>query len=229
VIRPLVFIALFGALAAVAHHPSVRQQLSMESLSARIETVRGWVEQPWGAPLLVVGLAAAVLLHLPMVLVVAVVGLVCPFTEALVYAWVGCVGGASLAFLCSRCILRDSLRPRLATSALARFDRRLAEHGLVTVTILRLFLFMAAPLNWWIGATRIRARDYLIGTAIGITPGLVAILALVRRLGSIGSVRDLLRGDLLVLLPAVGAMLLVVVAVRRRLAPCSTPTTPSPG
>ena len=38
--------------------------------------------------------------------------------------------------------------------------------------MLRLLLCMAPLLNWGLGATRVRWRDYVVGTALGVTPGI---------------------------------------------------------
>jgi uncharacterized membrane protein YdjX (TVP38/TMEM64 family) len=38
--------------------------------------------------------------------------------------------------------------------------------------VLRLLLCLAPPLNWALGATRVRVRDYVLATAIGAAPGI---------------------------------------------------------
>ena len=61
---------------------------------------------------------------------------------------------------------------RRHASAACAIDARLAQHGFATVLVLRLLLCMTPPLNFALGATRVRWRDYVLGTAIGITPGI---------------------------------------------------------
>jgi len=66
--------------------------------------------------------------------------------------------------------------------ALARAERvqqRLREHGLLAILALRLIpLVPFNVLNYLAGVSAIRARDYLVGTAVGIVPGAVAFATL---------------------------------------------------
>jgi uncharacterized membrane protein YdjX (TVP38/TMEM64 family) len=120
------------------------------------------------------------------------------------------------------------MRSRLSTSFLARFDDRLRMRGVVTIGTMRLVLFMIAPLNWWMGATGIRARDYVVGTAIGIVPWLVGILIAVKTLGSINSVKDLIRGDVFAVIAGAGAVVVVVGIARQKLVARSRSTAGEP-
>jgi len=62
--------------------------------------------------------------------------------------------------------------PAVRFHRLRAIDERVARRGFVTVFVLRVIFCMAPPLTWALGATRVRWRDYLGGTALGITPGI---------------------------------------------------------
>ena len=89
------------------------------------------------------------------------------------------------------------------------------RNGIKTVAMLRVLLTMAPPLNWLLGATNIKVRDYIIGTSLGLIPAVVVVIFMVGRLKTITKMSDLLQPEV------VGAMLVfltvvVVVLVLRR-------------
>ena len=55
---------------------------------------------------------------------------------------------------------------------------RLDQRPIRTVFILRLLLFLAPPLNYVLAMTNVRYRDYLIGSALGLVPGLLLVALL---------------------------------------------------
>lgn len=91
-----------------------------------------------------------------------------------IYTLVGAVLGASLAFALAK-YLGESFVTRWVRNnfkKLHTYDKRLEEHGFVTVFILRLIpLVPFSVLNYALGLTRVRFRPYLLATATGIIPG----------------------------------------------------------
>ncbi|MBY0310265.1 TVP38/TMEM64 family protein [Patescibacteria group bacterium] len=86
----------------------------------------------------------------------------------------GAVIGASISFLFVM-IVRGG-RPLSGegplSARLIRYDERMASHGFITVLFLRLVpVFPFTVLNYSLGLTRVKARDYVFGTALGIIPG----------------------------------------------------------
>jgi uncharacterized membrane protein YdjX (TVP38/TMEM64 family) len=126
-------------------------------------------------PLVFVGVCVAgILLHLPAALFIALGGLLFESTRAVAYGWIGSLLGTTGTFLLVRYLARDAFQRALIGrfAGLRALDERLERHGFVTVLILRLVLFLAPPINWAIGATRVRFHHYVGGTALGIVPGI---------------------------------------------------------
>src|SRR5262249_60293824 len=99
-------------------------------------------------------------------------------------------------------------------------DDRLERPGVAPVIVLRLLFFLAPPLNWVLGATRVRLSDYVVGTAIGILPGIALTVFLADRITDARSAADLLTAE--VLTPALVLAVLIGAGVtigRRFLAP----------
>lgn len=91
---------------------------------------------------------------------------------------VGATLGATAAFVIARRAGRAAV-DRLAGGRVARVDEWLAARGLVAVLTLRLVPLVPFSVgNYAAGVTGVRARDYVLGTAIGIVPGVVVYTVL---------------------------------------------------
>jgi phosphatidylserine/phosphatidylglycerophosphate/cardiolipin synthase-like enzyme/uncharacterized membrane protein YdjX (TVP38/TMEM64 family) len=99
-----------------------------------------------------------------------------------VYALLGAVVAAAATWAVGRSLWRDALR-RIAGKHLDRVSRRLGRHGLLGMTVVR--LVPVAPftiVNLVAGALRVRLDHFLIGTVLGMAPGIIALALL---LGSV--------------------------------------------
>jgi uncharacterized membrane protein YdjX (TVP38/TMEM64 family) len=128
---------------------------------------------PWGPLVFVAAFIGGVLLHLPGIPLVALGALLFEMRDAFVYAWVAIVLSTTATFFLVRWFFRETVQRTLAARfpGLRRLDERLVESGFATVLVLRLLFFMAPPLNFAMGATRVRFAAYLGGTAVGVLPG----------------------------------------------------------
>ena len=91
------------------------------------------------------------------------------------YSLIGCFLSAILTYGIGRALGREAVS-RLSGSRVNRLSRRLAEHGIVTVVIMR--IIPIAPftvVNLFAGASHIRFQDFVFGTILGMTPGIAAI------------------------------------------------------
>lgn len=77
--------------------------------------------------------------------------------------------GASISFYLGRYFLHGVARGFLETR-MPWLDRKAAEDGFSVIFYLRIFWFPFIVLNYAAGATRIRFRDYLLGTVLGLVP-----------------------------------------------------------
>lgn len=87
--------------------------------------------------------------------------------------------GATLAFLISRYFLRNYVSKTIYTKypTIQKYEARFFNRGLVTVILLRLIpLFPFNVLNYLLGVTQVKTKDYLIGTVFGIIPGTIAFV-----------------------------------------------------
>lgn len=100
-----------------------------------------------------------------------------------VYSFAASVIGAGAAFLVSRHLVRDRLARRVVRNLrFQRIDRAICRDGLRVMLLIRLSpVFPFSLLNYALGLSRVRLRDYMLGsismlpgTALYVYPGVVA-------------------------------------------------------
>lgn len=133
-----------------------------------------WVQSlgVWGPVAFVGGYAVAAVAFVPGSLLTLAAGAVFGIGQGVAYAFIGASLGATLAFLVSRYVARGAVERRLAGNPrYAAIDRAVAAEGLKIVTLLRLSpVFPFNALNYALGLTRVRLRDY-VAACLGMLPG----------------------------------------------------------
>jgi uncharacterized membrane protein YdjX (TVP38/TMEM64 family) len=163
-------------------------------------------------PFIFIGLCiAGVFLHLPEIILIALGGLLFGTIKGFIYGWIGVIAGATGTFLCVRYVLRDFFQKSLESRfhRLQVFDERLAEHGFLTVLLLRLVLFVASPLNWAIGLTRVKFCQYFAGSALGVIPGIAIACYFANSVSRLKSRGTLLTWEMVVPAGLVVALLII--------------------
>jgi uncharacterized membrane protein YdjX (TVP38/TMEM64 family) len=86
------------------------------------------------------------------------------------YVWIGAMAGASAAFAIGRTLGRE-FAASVIGDRLRKYDEAIERNGFATVLYLRLIYFPFTPMNFGMGLTKIRFRDYFLGTGLGILAG----------------------------------------------------------
>ncbi len=178
-----------------------------------IDDIRAGVSAAgWAGPAGYAALYAALTLTPAPATVLSVgAGLLFGIPGGLAVVMVGALVGATAAFGLSRTLGRQAVQ-RVDSDRLRRLDALVARRGLLAVIGVRLFpLLPFGPLNYACGLTAVRARDYLVGTAIGILPAATAFVTIGAYGSTPGSVPFVLAAGAMVLLTVAGT-----VAARRR-------------
>ncbi len=89
--------------------------------------------------------------------------------------WLSANAGAALAFVLGRTLLRGWVALRVnANPRFAAIDRAVGQQGFKIVLLTRLSpVFPFNLLNYAFGVTRVRFRDYVLGSLLGMLPGTV--------------------------------------------------------
>jgi phosphatidylserine/phosphatidylglycerophosphate/cardiolipin synthase-like enzyme/uncharacterized membrane protein YdjX (TVP38/TMEM64 family) len=173
----VVVLAIAGA-ALAWRYTTVRDWLDLGAIVADAKAVES---RPLGVAAIFAAYLVGGLLLVPITLLIGATVLVFGPIEGALYAVVGTFASASSTYAIGRLLGRDLVR-RLAGRSLNALSRRLAKRGLLAMTLVR--LLPVAPfsiVNAVAGASRIGWRDFLLGSLIGMLPGIVVIAAFVDR------------------------------------------------
>lgn len=141
----------------------------------RADDVAAWLA-PWrrtwyALPLVMLGFV--VLAMLPVTLLVAATGVAFGPLLGPLYAMAGCLASASVAFAAGRWLARRGLGWRPAR--LRQLTTAMARNGTLAVFLVRKIPAPFALVNAALGATPIAFRDFVIGTALGMTALVLAL------------------------------------------------------
>jgi uncharacterized membrane protein YdjX (TVP38/TMEM64 family) len=143
------------------------------NLDALVTVARHLDALPFTPAAVVGAYVAAGLLVVPVTLLIAVTGLVFGPWEGMLYAAAGTLCSALLTYGAGHWLGHDSVR-RLVGPRINRLSQHIAKRGILAMVVLR--LLPVAPftvVNVVAGASHIRLRDYLVGTFLGMGPGIV--------------------------------------------------------
>lgn len=204
-------VALLIILAGAWRWTELGDWLEPYALAASLNAL---LKSPWGPVLTVAGFVVGSLIAIPVTLLILVTALVYGSGLGALYAMVGCVAAAMATYALGKFLGRSSVE-RLSGGSVERLSRRLARRGLLTVIALR--IIPIAPftvVNLFAGASHIRFLDYMLGTLIGMTPGVAAMAVFAE--GILTLIRD---ADLKHFLVAVLALAFIVglILLARRL------------
>jgi len=165
-IRKAILLALFIiASVSILRFTPVKEFLTQESLRHLLEEAGFW------APLIYIFIyAAGICFFVPGTLLTAIGAAIFGPYEGFVYVWVGAMIGASAAFWIGRTLGREFAASMIG-ERLKKYDDAIERNGFATVLYLRLVYFPFTPMNFGMGLTKVRFRDYFAGTGLGIIVG----------------------------------------------------------
>ncbi|MDT8380350.1 MAG: VTT domain-containing protein [Desulfotignum sp.] len=166
-------------LAAAWRWSPLGEWASRENLAAWAGKIQG---QPLSFPIVMGVYIAGGFLMVPVTLLVGVTAMVFDPVTGAFYAWSGCLVSALATFLAGAGLGKQMVR-KVAGKKLNHISRQMAKKGILTVALIR--NIPVAPfsiVNLIAGASHIRLKDYLLGTAAGMLPGILVITIFADRL-----------------------------------------------
>ncbi len=139
-----------------------------------------------GVLLFILGYALATVAFVPGSLLTLAAGAVYGIGRGTVIVLFAATIGASLAFLVARYLARSAVEKRLSGhEKFSAIDRAVGRQGFKIVLLLRLSpVFPFNALNYALGLTRVRFRDYLLAS-IGMLPGTLLYVYYGKAAGSV--------------------------------------------
>ncbi|MGJ7457873.1 TVP38/TMEM64 family protein [Halomonas sp. RA08-2] len=208
-----------GLLAALITLGLLWQWLALQDLLTP-ERLRAWVasaparrDNPWTFLVVMAGYASALLVMFPLSLMVVLTGLLFGPAWGFIYATLGTLTSSVVSYWVGRRLGREALMA-YGGRHLRGMSRYLARRGIRTMTVINLLPLAPFTLtNMMAGAFHLRFRDYMIGSTLGIVPGLAAVTLLGSQLGALVTATD--RNELLWSLAGLAVGIALLVALHR--------------
>jgi phosphatidylserine/phosphatidylglycerophosphate/cardiolipin synthase-like enzyme/uncharacterized membrane protein YdjX (TVP38/TMEM64 family) len=208
-LRLLLVLVLLAGLAIAWRTTPVSEWLSAATLT---DLQRQAGEAGWMPAAAVLAFPLASLAVAPVTLLIALAAVVFGPYEGFLVSAAGVFLAAVLNYGIGAFLGRSAVR-RMAGPRVNRISRRLARQGIVAVAAIR--MVPVAPftvVNVVAGASHIRLRDYLLGTLLGMGPGMAALAWLAGNAGKLAGSPDLREVSLF--LAGLGLLLGAVVGLR---------------
>jgi uncharacterized membrane protein YdjX (TVP38/TMEM64 family) len=165
VVKAIILTAFIAGAILLIRFTPIKTYLTAEELSRFLETVGFW------APLVYIAFySLGVCLFVPGTLLTGLGAAIFGAYWGFVYVWIGAMLGASAAFFIGRTLGRD-FAASLIGDKLKKYDDAIERNGFATVLYLRLVYFPFTPMNFGMGLTKVRFKDYVFGTGLGIIVG----------------------------------------------------------
>ncbi len=176
--RLLLIAGTIAVLVLVWQVTPLRNYANFETIEALVATVES---HPLAPLYVVLGFVVAGLVAFPVTVAIAVTAVTFGTFLGLAYAAAGTLASALVTYGVGALVGRGGIESLLGRRA-ARISRRVSDRGILAVAAIR--MVPIAPftvVNLLAGASRIRIRDYIIGTMLGLTPGFLVIAPLGRQ------------------------------------------------
>ncbi|MDT8441249.1 MAG: VTT domain-containing protein [Desulfuromonadales bacterium] len=203
-------IAAAGLLAILWRWSPLSAWLNLNTLLAAATTVR---ESPLAVPIVLAIYLAGSCVMFPVTLMILATALSFGPYLGFFLALGGSLLGGVASYLLGRWLGRDVVR-KLAGEKVNRLSRKLARRGWLAIAVVR--VVPIAPytiVNLVAGASHISTRSFLIGTAVGMGPGILAIMLFEGGLER--AIRDPGWGSLTIAALAIVCAVLVLIFGRR--------------
>jgi len=170
-----ILLASFLLLALVWRYTRLSDLAQPGAMAALLGAI---AESPWAPVAVVAVFVIGGLIGFPVTVLIAATALSFGAWPGLAYAAIGSLASASITYALGSWLGTKPLR-RFLGPRLNRIRRAITRQGILAMTTIR--LVPVAPytvVNLVAGALGISFRDYLIGTILGLTPGLLAMTLL---------------------------------------------------
>jgi uncharacterized membrane protein YdjX (TVP38/TMEM64 family) len=171
-LRGAIYLAVLIILAGIWKWSPVKEWVGFQTLVNWAEAFQG---NPVSFPIVIGAYIVGGLIMFPILLLLFVTTFAFQPLAGIIYSLAGCFSSAIVGYAVGKVIGQNVVR-RLAGRRLNQVSRHLAHHGMEAIVVLRIVPILPfTVVNLVAGASRLSFKDYMIGTVIGMTPGIFVI------------------------------------------------------
>lgn len=164
-IKAVLFLFFVAIAFFIVQFTPVKNYLDQESLSQFLHSAGLWAPAAF-----VLFYAAGVCLFVPATILTGIGAAIFGPYRGFVYVWIGAMLGASASFYIGRTLAKD-FASSLFGEKIQKYDDAIQRNGFAATLYLRLLYIPFTAMNFAMGITSVRFRDFIAGTGIGITAG----------------------------------------------------------
>jgi uncharacterized membrane protein YdjX (TVP38/TMEM64 family) len=172
--KGLKFILLIGILAAafvMVKFTPLNAYFTKEAIISLLEVLRGYW---WGPAVFILIYGIGCVFALPGSVLTLAGGAIFGFAHGSIYNIIAANLGATLAFFMARLLGRDFVGHLMKKGKLAKLDEGIERNGFMTILRLRLIpIFPFNGLNFASGFSKMKYRDYFLGSLLGMIPATI--------------------------------------------------------
>ncbi len=172
VVQILIGLAILGGLALAWRFTPLGELMRPQQIAESLEEFEG---RQWAPAIFIAAYVVGGLVVFPVTLMGAATAIVFPPLKAMAISFTGIMLSAALLHWLGSRFLKDRLQKRLGRT-IGRVKEHLADQGVLTIAALRMVPLAPFTLvNLAAGCLGVRFRDYMLGTALGLAPGMTLV------------------------------------------------------
>ena len=194
ILKAVLFLVFIVTAVTLVHFTSAKAYLTGNRLEQFLDSAGFWAPAAF-----ILVYATGVCLFVPGTLLTGLGAVIFGPYRGFIYVWTGAMLGAAAAFWIGRTLGRD-FAASLISDKLKKYDDAIARNGFAAVLYLRLVYFPFSAMNFGMGLTKVKFRDYFWGTALGILVGtfiLTFFVGTLKQAWAAGNWSQLLSGKVL--------------------------------
>lgn len=205
----LLLIVIFCCLAVLWRWLAMEDLISAQALTEQLEALSAWRGHPLLIPAVMAVYGAVLLTMFPLSIMVVLTGLLFGPGWGFFYATLGTLTSSVVTYLVGSWVGQSTVQ-HYGGQRVNRLSRYIGDRGIRTMIIINLLPIAPFTLtNLMAGASHMKFRDYMIGSTIGIVPGLAVVTVLGSQIGALLSATDKSDVALAVGIVAVCVLLLI--------------------
>jgi uncharacterized membrane protein YdjX (TVP38/TMEM64 family) len=162
--RGIVVLAVIAVGAGIVYFTPLKEY--WHNVRKAVDAIHG--AGAYGAAIFIIAAAIGMLIGCPRIAVCGIGGMAFGFWEGLIFSQAATLLGAWLTFVLVRWCGRDFIERHWPKAY--RLSEKIQNRGVTTVLLLRQLPIHTMAVNITLGLTRLRHRDFLIGTLLGTLP-----------------------------------------------------------